>query len=145
MSKKSKVIDGVVIAPKVGGPAEWVPSEYDYETIERCSSIGMKEATIAGVIGIGAATLDAAKSKYPRVRDSIANSNGRLQDNLTMQVMAYINDPTIPYAAKRKDIQFVLSMKCGWRQQVSVQHEDKPQLPTGLTFEQVTSIELDDE
>jgi hypothetical protein len=145
MSKKSKMIDGVVIPAKVGGPAEWVPNEYNYETIERCSSIGMKEATIAGVIGIHPATLDAAKSKYPRVKESLANSNGRLQDNLTMQVMNYINDPTVPYAAKRKDIQFVLSMKCGWRINVNVQHEDKPQLPTGLTFEQVTSIELDDE
>ena len=145
MSKKSKVIDGVVIPAKRSGPAEWVPSEYDYDTIERCSSIGMKEATIAGVIGISHETLNNAKGKYSRIADSLAHSNGRLQDNLTMQVMNYINDPNVPYAAKRKDIQFVLSMKCGWRQQLSIQHEDKPQLPSGLTFEQVTSIEAEDE
>ena len=145
MSKKSKMIDGVVIPAKRSGPAEWVPSEYDYDTIERCSSIGMKETTIAGVLRISNETLNNAKSKYPRIADAIANSNGRLQDNLTMQVMNYINDPTVPYAAKRKDIQFVLSMKCGWRQQVSVQHEDKPQLPSGLTFSEVTSIEPEDE
>jgi hypothetical protein len=145
MSKKSKMIDGVVIPEKKGGPAEWVPSEYDYDTIERCSSIGMKEVTIAGVLRINHETLCNAKSKYPRIANSISNSNGRLQDNLTMQMMNHINDPTIPYAAKRKDIQYVLSMKCGWRQQVSVQHEDRPQLPTGLTFTEVTTIEAEDE
>lgn len=139
-----KEIDGVKVPPKRSGPAEWVPTEDNYLTIERCSSIGMKESTIAGVLGIAPVTLDAAKHKYPRIADAIANSNGRLTDNLTMQIMKYINDPEVPYSAKRKDIQFVLSMKCGWRTQVNVV-QDTPQLPSSIQFEQATQIDSLDE
>lgn len=139
-----KEIDGVKVPKKRSGPAEWVPTEDNYKTIERCSSIGMKESTIAGVIGISNDTFSNAKTKYSRIADAVANSNGRLTDNLTMQVMAYINDPEVPYSAKRKDIQFVLSMKCGWRTQVNVVQES-PSLPSGINFEVATHIEPEDE
>lgn len=139
-----KEIDGVKIPAKKGGPPEWVPTEEQYYTIERCSSVGMKESTIAGVIGISHDTLNNAKNKYPRIADSLVYANGRLADNLTMQIMNYINDPNVPYAMKRKDIHFVLSMKCQWRMQVNVQHE-QPQLPSGITFTEATDIESQDD
>jgi hypothetical protein len=139
-----KEIDGVKVPKKKLGPAEWVPTEDNYQTIERCSSIGMKETTIAGVLGINPSTLNESKAKYSRIANSLANANGRLADNLTMQVMSYINDPNIPYPAKRKDIQFVLSMKCGWRTQVNIV-QDAPQLPSGISFIEATQIDPADE
>jgi hypothetical protein len=139
-----KEIDGVKVPPKKSGPPEWVPTEDNYITIERCSSIGMKESTIAGVLGISNFTLDQAKHKYPRIANSLQHANGRMVDNLTMQIMRYINDPEVPYSAKRKDIQFVLSMKGGWRTQVNVV-QDAPQLPSSIQFEQATQIDPLDE
>lgn len=139
-----KEIDGVKIPKKRSGPAEWVPTEQQYYTIERCAAVGMKESTIAGVIGISHETLNNAKNKYPRIAESLVYANGRLADNLTMQVMNYINDPDVPYPAKRKDIHFVLAMKCGWRQQLIVQN-DTPQLPSMISFDQVTEIDATDD
>lgn len=142
MTKKSepKIVDGIVIPKLKSGPPEWVPTEAQLYTIERCSSVGMKEATIAGVIGISGQTLNDAKLKYPRIADSILHSNGRLVENLTMRMLNYINDEDVPYPAKRKDIQYILSMKGGWRTQVSVVSES-PSLPSGISFEEVTSID----
>lgn len=110
--------------------------------IEQCSAFGFTSKAIADLLGMTEDSMTKYKDRFPHVKQAFEQGNARIHNKLLSLMMDFVNNPDIPYEAKRKDIHFILTRKFGWKEQVTVSN-DKPHLPGVPVFEEVTTIDME--
>jgi len=134
----------VPVEPQKRGPKEWTPTPEILETIRLCTSVDMKEKDIAGILGMNDTMFSDYKKKFPEITEVLRTAKSNTHRTLVQMMWEHVKDPTIPYSQKRKDVQYLLTNRFGYNNRVIVQDE-RAQLPSMLSFEEVTKIDQEND
>lgn len=120
---------------------KWVLTPEILATIKRLSAEGVTEANIARIVGISPTTFSAKKKEHPEIEEVIKEANAHSESEVVGYLWNIIRDPQ--HRNHFPAILFYLKTKHRWRE-TDQETNEKPQLPTGITFTVAQKKESED-